>query len=65
MYFNMNEEYLKKSEEERKELKRKTKHDMKVFRKNDFRSSKYILTDEQRDFLNKAGRYYKQKIKIY
>jgi hypothetical protein len=60
----MNEEYLKKSEEARKELKRKVRHEMKPFIRKKKKPTKYILSDEQRDLLNKAGRYYKQKIRI-
>jgi hypothetical protein len=60
----MDEEYLKKSEEARKELKRKVKHEMKAFVRKKKKPTKYILSDEQRDLLNKAGRYYRQKIKV-
>jgi hypothetical protein len=60
----VNEEYLKKSEENRRKLKKSVKHELKMFRKTEFRSKKYILSDEQKKLIEEARRYYRQKIFI-
>lgn len=60
----VDEEYLKKSEEDRRKLKKSVKHELKMFRKTKFRSKKYILSDEQKKLIEEAKRYYRQKIFI-